>query len=197
MLFSYFSYVISGIAAAAGTDRDQQNNNAGRAAAAGTDRDKWNNNSNTSDLASIHSDIFETDPKHPNSTTDELLQDLFSSLTTDCDITTTYVKEEQPCSITDPLSRISIMKTEKETQSTKTDVAAAEPFLQTFTRRPSPRSCLDHKETIFSVKFSFCQRFAATASQESTVKLWDVNTNKCIGTLKGHNVEYECLRVAW
>jgi hypothetical protein len=47
LLFSYFIYVISAIAAAAGTDRDQQNNNAGRAAAAGTDRDKCNNNSMT------------------------------------------------------------------------------------------------------------------------------------------------------
>ena len=152
---------------------------------------------NTSDLASIHSDIFETDPEPPNSTTDELLQDLFSSLTTDCDIATTHIKEEQPCSISDQLSRLSIMKTEKETQSTKIDVAAAEPFLRAFTKRHSARSCMGHKETIFSVKFSCCQRFAATASQEATVKLWDVDTNKCIGTLTGHNVEYECLRVAW
>jgi len=42
-LFSYFISVISAIAAAAGTDRYQQNNNAGRAAPSGTDRDKCNN----------------------------------------------------------------------------------------------------------------------------------------------------------
>lgn len=59
------------------------------------------------------------------------------------------------------------------------------------------RSCIGHKETIFGAAISHCGMYAATASQDSTVRIWDAKTNKALSTLKGHSTDHECLRVAW
>jgi len=60
------------------------------------------------------------------------------------------------------------------------------------------RACFGHKETIFNVSFSPCGTFLATASQDSTIRIWDVARNAPLGKpLSGHGKNYECLRVAW
>ena len=59
------------------------------------------------------------------------------------------------------------------------------------------RSCIGHKETIFGAAFSECCQYLATASQDSTVRIWDAKTNAALSTLKEHSTDYECLRVAW
>jgi ribosomal protein L12E/L44/L45/RPP1/RPP2 len=91
-------------------------------------------------------------------------------------------------------------------------VDCAEPFLSAFGTKlfhpeegqqalpaapPNQRACIGHKETIFGLSFSDCGNFLATASQDSTVRIWDAKTNALLSTLEGHNIEYECLRVAW
>ena len=59
------------------------------------------------------------------------------------------------------------------------------------------RSCFGHKETIFGVAFSDCGKYCATASQDSTIRIWNVDTNRLLATLTDHSKDYECLRVAW
>ena len=59
------------------------------------------------------------------------------------------------------------------------------------------RSCIGHKETIFGAAISTCGMYVATASQDSTVRIWDAKTNNALSTLKGHSTDHECLRVAW
>lgn len=78
--------------------------------------------------------------------------------------------------------------------------AAAE-FISSFEAGASglknERSCLGHKETIFGTSFSECGKYLATASQDSTVRIWNVEKNSCIATLSEHSKDYECLRAAW
>ena len=88
-------------------------------------------------------------------------------------------------------------------------LAAAEPFITAFglvdysesnpsVKPPSKeRACYTHRETIFGVTFSECGTFCATASQDSTVCIWNVKTNSLLTQLKGHSKAFECLRVAW
>ena len=88
-------------------------------------------------------------------------------------------------------------------------LASAEPFITAFglvdqsesnpnVKPPSKeRACYAHRETIFGVTFSECGKFCATASQDSTVCIWDVKTNSLLTQLKGHSKAFECLRVAW
>jgi WD40 repeat protein len=59
------------------------------------------------------------------------------------------------------------------------------------------RECLGHKETIYGVNFSDCGTYLATASQDATVRVWDVASNSLLSTLTGHSKDYECLRTAW
>ena len=67
----------------------------------------------------------------------------------------------------------------------------------TVSKSNSERLCFGHRETIFCVAFSPCANFCATASQDSTIAIWDVATNALITKLEGHSKDYECLRVAW
>jgi WD40 repeat protein len=86
---------------------------------------------------------------------------------------------------------------------------SADPFINSFgvvnqfdsdpDAKPSTkeRACYTHRETIFGVTFSECGKYCATASQDSTVCIWDVKTNALLTQLTGHSKSNECLRVAW
>ena len=100
-------------------------------------------------------------------------------------------------------------------------LAAAKPYLDTFgvqpteiqsptTSEPEPpkpsskvfhnkgeRSCLGHRERILSVRFSVHGTLMATASADSTIRIWRPTTNTLLSTLSHHDQNYECLRVAW
>lgn len=80
-------------------------------------------------------------------------------------------------------------------------MSAANDILSSFVTNAcglkNERSCLGHKETIFGVSFSECGKYFATASQDSTVRIWNVATNASLATLEEHSKDYECLRVAW
>ena len=62
---------------------------------------------------------------------------------------------------------------------------------------PNERVCFGHKETIYCVYFSECGKYLATASQDSTVCIWDATKNALLSTLTGHSKDHECLRVTW
>jgi WD40 repeat protein len=68
-------------------------------------------------------------------------------------------------------------------------------------KRPKPpkneRMCIGHKERIMGLDVSECGKYLATASQDSTVRIWRTLDGKPLATLTDHSVEYECLRVAW
>lgn len=100
-------------------------------------------------------------------------------------------------------------------------MAAAQPWLKTFqvnrTEQVSPdlfsketkkilsttrknvaeRCCLGHRERILSVQFSPCGQYIASASADSTIRLWHSATNQLLTTLSHHDSNYECLRVSW
>lgn len=59
------------------------------------------------------------------------------------------------------------------------------------------RCCIGHKETIFGAGFSECGKYLATASQDSTVRIWNTKTNAALSTLSEHSTKHECLRVSW
>ena len=61
------------------------------------------------------------------------------------------------------------------------------------------RQCIGgHRETIFGLSFSHDGRYMATASQDSTICIWEVATHKLVNTLsEGMDNKFECLRVAW
>jgi len=71
-------------------------------------------------------------------------------------------------------------------------LAAAEPLMNNL----SDRQCFGHKGTIFGVAISNCGQLCATASQDSTVRIWDVATNRLLSTIQFGD-DHECLRVAW
>ena len=66
-------------------------------------------------------------------------------------------------------------------------------------KKPSSteRQCLGHKERILGLDLSECGSYLATASQDSTVRVWKVSTNRLLATLTQHSQRHECLRVAW
>jgi len=77
-------------------------------------------------------------------------------------------------------------------------VALYHSIISSFTSEiKNERVYIGHKETIFGLSFSPCGRFVATASQDSTIRIWSSSVNKCLSTLQSHNPKYECLRVAW
>jgi hypothetical protein len=63
--------------------------------------------------------------------------------------------------------------------------------------RPNEALCLGHKETIYGLQFSPCGNYMATASQDATIRVWDVASHRLLQTLSGHSKEAECLRVGW
>ena len=62
---------------------------------------------------------------------------------------------------------------------------------------PNETACLGHQETIYGLQFSPCGTYMASASQDATIRVWDVATHRLLQTLTGHSKESECLRVAW
>jgi WD40 repeat protein len=63
-------------------------------------------------------------------------------------------------------------------------------------RCPSQRECYGHRERILGCDFSPCGTYLATASQDSTVRIWERRTQKLVATLEMSR-RYECLRVVW
>ncbi len=59
------------------------------------------------------------------------------------------------------------------------------------------KSGFGHKETIFGVSFSEDGKYIATACQDATVGIWNVERNKLLTSIKAHDKKYECLRVDW
>ena len=59
------------------------------------------------------------------------------------------------------------------------------------------RECYGHTERILGCAVSHDQRFLATASQDSTVRVWNMATHQLLQTLSSSSKDYECLRVAW
>ena len=80
---------------------------------------------------------------------------------------------------------------------------ASLPYVSSFLARgkrnecPNERTCIGHKGKIFGLAFSPCGTYLATASEDSSVIIWDAATHRCLETLTGHSRDYECLRVAW
>lgn len=70
--------------------------------------------------------------------------------------------------------------------------AAADPLMDQL----SERQCFGHTGTIFGAAISNCGEFCATASQDSTVRIWDVVKNRLLSTIQCGD-DHECLRVAW
>ncbi|KAL7511238.1 hypothetical protein ACHAXN_008421 [Cyclotella atomus] len=58
------------------------------------------------------------------------------------------------------------------------------------------RAAYGHRETIFGIAFSPDGKYLASASQDSTVRIWEVKTHRLLETLDCDR-DYECLRVAW
>ena len=73
----------------------------------------------------------------------------------------------------------------------------ADPIIKSFQQKQNERQCFGHKESIFGLSISPCGTYCASASQDSTVCIWDIEKNSLITTLRGHDKESECLRVAW
>mmetsp|Transcript_22349 Transcript_22349/g.33453 ORF Transcript_22349/g.33453 Transcript_22349/m.33453 type:complete len:1059 (+) Transcript_22349:74-3250(+) len=74
----------------------------------------------------------------------------------------------------------------------------ADPIKKAFeSSKKNERQCFGHKETIYGLSFSPCGTYCASASQDSTVCIWNVKKNSLVQTLKGHDKENECLRVVW
>ena len=71
----------------------------------------------------------------------------------------------------------------------------AEPLVNAF-YGDNERQCFGHKNTIFGLSMSACGRYCATASQDSTICVWDVKKNALLSTLNG-SIDHESLRVAW
>jgi len=71
----------------------------------------------------------------------------------------------------------------------------AEPLINAFYKH-GERQCFGHKDKIFGIAMSPCGNFFATASQDSTICIWDVELNRLISHLEGSK-DHECLRVAW
>jgi len=71
----------------------------------------------------------------------------------------------------------------------------AEPMLNAFYKN-GERKCFGHKDKIFGIAMSPCGNYFASASQDSTICIWDVERNKLLSHLEGSK-DHECLRVAW
>ena len=78
--------------------------------------------------------------------------------------------------------------------------SAADAQAATDTHPPkNERMCIGgHRETIFGISFSPDGKYLATASQDSTVCIWEVSSHRLVVTLtEGMDAKYECLRVTW
>ena len=61
------------------------------------------------------------------------------------------------------------------------------------------RMCMGgHRDPIFGTAFSPDGKYLATASEDSTIRIWLVESHKLVATLRDDiDADYECLRVAW
>lgn len=81
-------------------------------------------------------------------------------------------------------------------------MAATDQFVKAMGASDNPRApqserlCFGHKSRILGLDISECGKFMATASEDSTVKIWDVASNRLLATLD-YNKKFECLRAVW
>ena len=54
-----------------------------------------------------------------------------------------------------------------------------------------------HAERILGCDISRDDQYIATASQDSTIRIWNRTSQKCVHTIRDHSSQYECLRVTW
>lgn len=76
------------------------------------------------------------------------------------------------------------------------EVKSEEMFSSSSYMKKNPRFCIGHKERVLGSSFSECGAYLATASQDSTIKIWNVETNQFLSTIT-LNKDYEALRVVW
>lgn len=83
--------------------------------------------------------------------------------------------------------------TDENTTTSDTAAAAGIP------RPQNERMCMGgHRDPIFGTAFSPDGKYLATASEDSTIRIWHVQSHKLVTTLsEGMDTNYECLRVAW
>ncbi len=62
---------------------------------------------------------------------------------------------------------------------------------------PPLRVGYGHSERILGCDISRDDKYIATASQDSTIRIWNRASQKCVYTIRDHSSQYECLRVTW
>jgi WD40 repeat protein len=131
--------------------------------------DRWNESSSSS--SSVVVDQLPSTMEHPTGTS------VLSPQSTESSSSTSSSEYEESSTPVSPRAQQWI------------DAAATTPKIE--------QVCWGHKERILGVSFSDCGQFLATASQDSTVQIWNVATHTRLSILKDHDAQFECLRVAW
>mmetsp|Transcript_11025 Transcript_11025/g.23915 ORF Transcript_11025/g.23915 Transcript_11025/m.23915 type:complete len:508 (+) Transcript_11025:152-1675(+) len=85
------------------------------------------------------------------------------------------------------------------TNNNTNDNASSSSSKKKSSRPQNERLCMGgHRETIFGLSLSSDGKYMASASQDSSICIWDVNSHRLVAKLtEGIDEKFECLRVAW